>query len=55
MPGLSQLELKETPVPDLPNQNWVVIKNKIAGIRGGDLGFAQAKPMQAAEAYFQCR
>jgi L-iditol 2-dehydrogenase len=53
LPGLSHLELSETPVPDLPNENWVVIKSKIAGICGSDLGFLQGKPMPAAEPYFQ--
>ena len=53
LPGLSHLELSETPVPDLPNENWVVIKSRIAGICGSDLGFLQGKPMPAAEPYFQ--
>jgi len=53
LPGLSHLELTETPVPDLPNENWVVIKSRIAGICGSDLGFLQGKPMPAAEPYFQ--
>jgi threonine dehydrogenase-like Zn-dependent dehydrogenase len=53
LPGLSHLQLAETPVPDLPNENWVVVKSKIAGICGSDLGFLQGKPMPAAEPYFQ--
>jgi len=53
LPGLSHLALSETPAPDLPNENWVVIKSKIAGICGSDLGFLQGKPMPAAEPYFQ--
>lgn len=53
LPGLSHLQLTETPAPDLPNENWVVIKSKIAGICGSDLGFLQNKPMPAAEPYFQ--
>jgi threonine dehydrogenase-like Zn-dependent dehydrogenase len=53
LPGLSHLQLTETPAPDLPNDNWVVIRSKIAGICGSDLGFLQNKPMPAAEPYFQ--
>ena len=53
LPGLSHLELSETPVPNLPNENWVVIRSRIAGICGSDLGFLQGKPMPAAEPYFQ--
>src|ERR1700694_5503735 len=50
--GLSHLELSETNVPDLPNENWVVIKSRIAGICGSDLGFLQGKQMPAAQPYF---
>src|SRR4029077_7482158 len=53
LPGLSHLELRETPVPDLPSEDWVVIKSKIAGICGSDLGFLQGKATPAAEPYFQ--
>src|SRR2546427_1225228 len=53
LPGLSHLQLMDVPVPDLPNEHWVVIKSKIAGICGSDLGFLQGKPMPAAEPYFQ--
>lgn len=53
LPGLAHLRLAEVPVPDLPNENWVVIKSKIAGICGSDLGFLHGKPMPAAEPYFQ--
>jgi threonine dehydrogenase-like Zn-dependent dehydrogenase len=53
LPGLSHLQLAEAPVPDLPDERWVVIKSKIAGICGSDLGFLQGKPMPAAEPYFQ--
>jgi threonine dehydrogenase-like Zn-dependent dehydrogenase len=53
LPGLANLRLEETPIPDLPNEHWVVIKSKIAGICGSDLGFLQGKPMPAAEPYFQ--
>lgn len=53
LPGLSHLQLTETPVPDLPDERWVVVKSKIAGICGSDLGFLQGKPMPAAEPYFR--
>jgi len=53
LPGLSHLQLTDVPVPDLPNENWAVIKSKIAGICGSDLGFLQGKPMPAAEPYFK--
>jgi threonine dehydrogenase-like Zn-dependent dehydrogenase len=53
LPGLAHLRLTDVPVPDLPNENWVVIKSKIAGICGSDLGFLQGKLMPAAEPYFQ--
>ena len=53
LPGLAHLCLTDVPVPDLPNENWVVIKSKIAGICGSDLGFLQGKPMPAAEPYFE--
>jgi threonine dehydrogenase-like Zn-dependent dehydrogenase len=52
LPGLSHLQLEETPTPDLPSESWVVIKSKIAGICGSDLGFLQWKPMPASEPYF---
>ncbi|MBI3796541.1 MAG: alcohol dehydrogenase catalytic domain-containing protein [Deltaproteobacteria bacterium] len=53
LPGLSHLQLTDVPVPDLPDENWAVIKSKIAGICGSDLGFLQGKPMPAAEPYFK--
>ncbi|MEW6297506.1 MAG: alcohol dehydrogenase catalytic domain-containing protein [Thermodesulfobacteriota bacterium] len=53
LPGLAHLQLTEVPVPDLPNDHWVVIKSKIAGICGSDIGFLQRKPMPAAEPYFR--
>lgn len=53
LPGLAHLQLTDVPVPDLPNENWAVIKSKIAGICGSDLGFLQGKPMPAAEPYFK--
>jgi len=53
LPGLAHLRLADVPVPDLPNENWVVVKSKIAGICGSDLGFLHGKPMPAAEPYFQ--
>jgi L-iditol 2-dehydrogenase len=52
LPGLTHLRLTDVPTPDLPGENWVVVKSKIAGICGSDLGFLQAKPMPAAEPYF---
>src|SRR5258708_3989419 len=52
LPGLAHLELSESPVPDLPDENWVIIKSRIAGICGSDLGFLQGKPNPAAEPYF---
>jgi threonine dehydrogenase-like Zn-dependent dehydrogenase len=53
LPGLANLSLTEVPIPDLPNDNWVVVKSKIAGICGSDLGFLQWKSMPSAEPYFQ--
>lgn len=53
LPGLAHLQLTEVPVPDLPDDQWVVIKSKIAGICGSDIGFLQGKPMPAAEPYFR--
>jgi len=53
LPLLSHLHLTDVPVPDLPNENWTVIKSKIASICGSDLGFLQGKPMPAAEPYFR--
>src|SRR5580700_2994139 len=53
LPGLACLQLSEVPTPDLPNQNWVVIRSEIAGICGSDLGFLQSKQMPAAAPYFQ--
>jgi threonine dehydrogenase-like Zn-dependent dehydrogenase len=52
LPGLSQLRLADVPTPDLPGENWVMVKSKIAGICGSDLGFLQGKPMPAAQPYF---
>ncbi len=53
LPGLSHLELSDVAIPDLPSEDWVVIKSKIAGICGSDLGFLQGKQTPAAEPYFQ--
>jgi L-iditol 2-dehydrogenase len=53
LPGLSQLELSDVPVPDLPSENWVVVKSRIAGICGSDLGFLQGKAMPALAPYFR--
>lgn len=53
LPGLNNLSLLDVPVPDLPNNNWVVVKSRISGICGSDLGFLRWKPMQAAEPYFE--
>src|SRR5215471_17029624 len=53
LPGLSHLELTDVATPDLPGEDWVVVKSKISGICGSDLGFLQGKPMPAAEPYFQ--
>ncbi|MGH7960578.1 MAG: zinc-dependent alcohol dehydrogenase, partial [Candidatus Binatia bacterium] len=53
LPGLSHLRLADVPVPDFPNERWVLIKSKIAGICGSDIGFLQEKPMPAVAPYFQ--
>ena len=53
LPGLAHLELCDVPVPDLPTENWVLIKSKIAGICGSDLAFLQGKAMPAFSPYFQ--
>ena len=53
LPGLASLQLCDVPTPDLPNERWVVVKSKISGICGSDLGFLQWKPMPAAEPYFE--
>lgn len=53
LPGLAHLSLSDVPTPDLPSEHWVVVKSKIAGICGSDLGFLQWKSMPAAEPYFQ--
>ena len=53
LPGLANLQLRDVPTPDLPNERWVVVKSKISGICGSDLGFLQWKPMPAAEPYFE--
>lgn len=53
LPGLSHLQFTDVPVPELPTEHWAVIKSKIAGICGSDLGFLQGKPMPAAEPYFR--
>ncbi len=53
LPGLANLRLTDVPVPDLPDDNWVVVKSRIAGICGSDLGFLRWKSMPSAEPYFQ--
>ncbi len=53
LPGLANLQLCDVPTPDLPNERWVVVRSKISGICGSDLGFLQWKPMPAAEPYFE--
>lgn len=53
LPGLANLRLTDVPVPDLPDDNWVVVKSKIASICGSDLGFLRWKSMPSAEPYFQ--
>lgn len=52
LPGLAHLRLRDVPIPDLPNERWAVVKSRIAGICGSDLGFLQWKPMPSAEPYF---
>lgn len=53
LPNLGHLRLADVPVPDFPNERWVLVKSKIAGICGSDIGFLQGKPMPAAAPYFQ--
>ena len=53
LPNLAHLRLTDVPTPDLPGENWVVIKSKIAGICGSDLGFLQGKQTPAFEPYFR--
>jgi threonine dehydrogenase-like Zn-dependent dehydrogenase len=53
LPGLSQLEQSDVPAPDLPRENWVVVKSRIAGICGSDLGFLQGKAMPALAPYLR--
>lgn len=52
LPALPCLHLAEIPVPDLPGPDWVVVRSRVAGICGSDLGFLQNKPMPSAEPFF---
>jgi len=52
LPNLAHLRLADVPVPDFSNERWVLIKSKIAGICGSDIGFLQGKPMPAGAPYF---
>lgn len=51
LPNLAFLRLTETPIPDLPADDWLVIKSRITGICGSDLGFLQGKEMPSIEPY----
>ncbi len=52
LPALPCLHLTELPVPDFPGPDWVVVRSRVAGICGSDLGFLQNKPMPSAEPFF---
>jgi len=52
LPALPCLHLAEIPIPDLPGPDWVVVRSRVAGICGSDLGFLQNKPMPSAEPFF---
>ena len=51
LPNLAFLRVDDVPTPDLPAQDWVVIKNRITGICGSDLGFLQGKETPSFEPY----
>ena len=46
-----QARVDDVPTPNLPAQDWVVIKNRITGICGSDLGFLQGKETPSFEPY----
>lgn len=51
LPNLSSLRLAEIPVPELPAEDWVVIRSAITGICGSDLGILQGKATPSIEPY----
>ncbi|MEE9280973.1 MAG: alcohol dehydrogenase catalytic domain-containing protein [Myxococcota bacterium] len=52
LPGLAFLKQVDVPTPDLPGGDWVVVKSRIAGICGSDLGTLQGKPAPLLEPFF---
>ena len=51
LPNLAFLRLDDVPTPDLPAEDWVVVRSRITGICGSDLGFLQDKNMPSFEPY----
>lgn len=51
LPGLALLKHVEVPTPDLPGDDWVVIRSRIAGICGSDLGILRGKPTPLLEPF----
>ena len=51
LPAASFLQVDEVPTPDLPGDDWCVIRSGITGICGSDLGILQGKATPALEPY----
>lgn len=51
LPGLSCLSLKEIPVPNLPTEDWVLIKTEACGICGSDLSLLMGRDSFSLEPY----
>lgn len=51
LPNLAFLRVAELPTPDLPADDWLVVRSRISGVCGSDLGFMQAKQIPSIEPY----
>lgn len=52
LPRLAFLKQVDVPTPDLPGEDWVVVRSRIAGICGSDLGTLKGKPAPLLEPFF---
>ncbi len=51
LPNAAFLQVDEVPTPDLPADDWAVIRSGMTGICGSDLGILQGKATPAMEPY----
>lgn len=51
LPGLSELQVATLPDPTPPADDWIVVRSRIAGICGSDLGTLQGKSLPLLEPF----